>query len=260
MTARLAFIACLALAVPTAWAKLVTRNVDYVSDGVTMQGYLAYDTEKVGKTAPLVLVVHDWDGLNEYERMRARMIAELGYVAFAVDVYGRGVRPVGPEACRAEAVKYYADYALFRQRLRAGLEAARALEHVDATRVAAIGYCFGGAGALELARSGADVRGVVSFHGSLLTPSPAKKDQVRAEILVLHGGADPHVPAAHVTAFRREMEAAGARYQVVEYAGAKHSFTVKDSEKSGAQGVGYDENADRLSWRAMRSFLLRLFR
>jgi dienelactone hydrolase len=232
-------------------AAIVTHTVEYSHDGVMLEGYLAYDDSR-SDLRPGILVVHQWKGLSENERMRARMLAELGYVAFAADVYGQGVRPETTEAAGREAGKYYGDRQLWRARLAAALAQLKADPHVDAAHVAAIGYCFGGGGVLELARSGARVNGVVSFHGSLDTPDPADARNITAKVLVCHGASDDYVTHDKVLAFLDEMDAAGVDYQFNVYHGAEHGFTQ--------QGPAYQADADRRSWRDMQNFFDEIFR
>ena len=234
-------------------AEIVTRAVDYSHDGVALEGYLAYD-DAIPGSRPGVLVVHQWMGLSDNERMRADMLAKLGYVAFAVDVYGKGVRPANRDEAAQQAGKYYGDRALFRARIASGLDVLKKQQGVDPKRLAAIGYCFGGGGALELARSGADLDGVVSFHGSLDTPNPEDAKSIRAKLLVCHGAVDPYVKPEAVHGFLEEMEAAHVDYQMVYYAGAVHAFTQKEAGNDPSAGAAYDANADRRSWRLMRDF------
>ncbi|MBZ0270320.1 dienelactone hydrolase family protein [bacterium] len=250
-----ALVLCLAAA---ASAKVVTRTVEYAHDGATLEGFLAYDDAATGKR-PGVLVVHQWMGLTDNERMRARMLAELGYVAFAADVYGKGVRPANREEAAAQAGRYYGDRALWRARVAAGLGVLKGQEFVDTSRVAAIGYCFGGGAVLELARSGADIAGVVSFHGSLDTPDPADANNIRAKLLVCHGSVDPYVKPEAVAGFLNEMEAAHVDYQLIRYAGAVHAFTQKGAGDDPSQGAAYNANADRRSWRHMKDFFAEIF-
>jgi dienelactone hydrolase len=242
----------------TANAGLVTRTHEYTRDGVLLGGYMIYD-DAVKGPRPGVLIVHQWMGLTENERMRAEMLARMGYVAYAVDVYGKRVRPASPAEAGTAAGKYYRDRDLFRRRIAAGLARMRQSPLVDPERVAAIGYCFGGSGVLELARSGAELAGVVSFHGRLDTPNPADAKNIRAKVLVCHGAADPHVPPEQVRAFIDEMEAAKVDYQLIAYGGAVHAFTQKDAGSDPATGVAYNADADRRSWQAMQAFFAEIF-
>jgi dienelactone hydrolase len=191
--------------------------------------------------------------------MRADMLAGLGYVALAADVYGQGIRPANVKEASEQATIYYSDRELFRARLQAGLDELKRHPQVDPDRVAVIGYCFGGAAALELARSGADIAGAVSFHGNLDTPLPAAAGDIRGKVLVCHGAIDPYVPAEQVQAFVDEMEAAGVDYQLIMYAGAVHAFTQKGAGDDPSQGAAYQAAADRRSWRHMQDFFAELF-
>lgn len=248
----------LVLGASAAGAGVKNKTVTYESDGVTFEGYLAWDDANQGKR-PGILVVHQWMGLTDNERMRADMLAELGYVAFALDVYGKGVRPQNMQEAQEQATKYYGDRALFRSRLAAGLAELNRQPLVDTGSVAAIGYCFGGGGVLELARTGADLTGVVSFHGSLDTPMPAGPGDIRARLLVCHGAVDPNVKPEAVHAFLEEMESAGVDYQLIMYSGAVHAFTQKGAGDDPSKGAAYNEAADRRSWIAMRDFFDEIF-
>jgi len=244
--------------VATTEAGIGNEIVTYEHDGVVLEGYLAWDDEIEGKR-PGVLVVHQWMGVSDNERMRADMLAELGYVAFALDIYGQGVRPQNRQEASQEAGKYYGDRELFRARLTAGLAELKRHPLVDGGRVAAIGYCFGGGGVLELARTGAELAGVVSFHGSLDTPLPAAKGDIKAKVLVCHGAVDPYVKPEAVHGILEEMEAAGVDYQLIMYAGAVHAFTQKGAGDDPSQGTAYNAAADRRSWRAMQDFFAEIF-
>ena len=178
----------------------------------------------------------------------------MGYVAFAIDMYGKGIRPKTPQEAAAQAGIYKQDRALMRARALAGLEVLRSNPLCDPKRVAAIGYCFGGTVVLEIARSGADVAGVVSFHGGLDTPTPADAKNIRCKVLVLHGGDDPHVPRKDVDAFEDEMRAAGVDWQLVVYGGAVHSFTNPAAGNDKSKGAAYNAEADSRSWEAMKAF------
>jgi dienelactone hydrolase len=246
------------MAMMPARGEVVEKAVEYSAGGVVCEGFHAYDDEVSGKR-PGVLIVHQWTGLTDYEKMRARMLVALGYNVFALDIYGKGVRPPGPPASAQEAGKYKGDRGLYRERLRAGLEVLLKDERTDAGRLAAIGYCFGGTGVLELARSGAKVAGVVSFHGGLDSPTPEDGKNIQGEVLVLHGDADPFVPAADVAAFEKEMQAAEVSYHLVRYPGVVHAFTQKMAGDDPSKGAAYDAKADAASWEEMKAFFGRLF-
>lgn len=240
-------------------AALKKQVVEYQIDGKPYEGYLVYDDARTGPR-PGVLVVHQWMGLTDYEKMRADMLAEMGYVAFALDVYGKGIRPTNTIEAGEQAGKFYGDRALFRTRLAAGLEQLTKREMVDRARVAAIGYCFGGGGVLELARSGAEIAGVVSFHGSLSTPTPEDANNIKARVLVCHGALDPHVNREAVNGFFDEMNAAGVNYQFIAYSGAVHAFTQKAAGDDPSKGAAYNADADRHSWQHMKDFFAEIFK
>ena len=228
------------------------------SNGVTnFLGYLA--RPDTGENVPGVLVVHAAPGLGDHAKLQAERLAGLGYAALAVDLYGNGEIGVGFEAAVALLRSLQADPAVHRQRLRHGLETLAGLPDVDAERLAAIGYCSGGMGVLELARSGAPVAGVVSFHGLLETPMEAAPGAIESQILVCAGSADPMVPPTQIQAFAEEMSRAKADWQIITYGGAGHAFTDRAVDDLGLPGFGYDERADRRSWLAMRAFLAEIF-
>jgi dienelactone hydrolase len=247
------------LAAVSARAELVEKTVTYQHGDTTLEGFHVYDDSK-SEPRPAVLVIHQWTGLSDYEKRRSRQLAEMGYNVFAADIYGKGVRPQPPESGK-EAGKYKGDRKLFRARLMAALEVLKADERTDPARVAAIGYCFGGTGVLEMARAGADIAGVVSFHGGLGAADgmAAQEGGIKAKVLVLHGAVDPYVPRDEVAAFEDEMTAARADWQLVSYGGAVHSFTHKEAGDDPSKGAAYDEKADRRSWQAMKSFFAEIF-
>ncbi|HUI08132.1 MAG TPA: dienelactone hydrolase family protein [Verrucomicrobiae bacterium] len=243
----------------SAQAALHTEPVEYKHGGTTCQGYLAYDTAVKGKR-PGVLVLPEWWGLNDYAKRRAGMLAQLGYVAFAADMYGDGFNTTSPDEAGKHAAEFRTNRALMRERVTAALDVLRKQKLCDPKRIAAIGYCFGGTCVLELARSGADIAGVVSFHGGLSTPNPADAKNIKCKVLVCHGANDTFESPDEVTAFQKEMREANVDWQMNVYGGAVHSFTNPDSGKFGIPGVGYNERADKRSWEAMRAFFAEIFR
>lgn len=239
-------------------SEIISSDVEYKIGDVTLQGYISYDNSNQNKR-PGILIVHQWKGLSDYEKMRARQLAELGYVALAVDVYGKDVRPSTPEEAGQQAGKFYGDVNLYRERLIAGLNELKMQPLVDVNNIAAIGYCFGGSGVLELARSGADIKGVISFHGGLKTTNPEDAKNIKCRVLVQHGAIDTYVPDADVTAFKREMEDAKVDYVLTEYSGAVHSFTMESAGSDISKGSAYNEKADKRSWEAMKIFFGEIF-
>ena len=234
-------------------AAMHTESVEYRHGDTVLEGYLAYDDAQKGPR-PGVLVVHEWWGLNDYTKMRTEQLAGLGYIAFALDMYGKGVRAKTPQEAGALAGRYKEDRQLMRARAQAGLDVLKNNKLTDPKRVAAIGYCFGGTTVLELARSGADLAGVVSFHGGLGTPSPEDAKNIKGKVLVLHGADDPMAPAQEVAAFQDEMRKANVDWQMGFYGGAVHSFTNPKSGSDPSKGVAYNEKADKRSWEAMKVF------
>ena len=239
-------------------AALRTESVEYRDGEQVLEGYFAWDESKAGRR-PGVLVVHDWTGINDHTRAVTERLAKLGYAALAVDVYGKGMRPSAPTDAGAEAGKYKQNRALFRQRLLAGQRALLAQRQVDKERTAAIGYCFGGTGVLELARTGADLDGVVTFHGGLDSPTPADGQNIKAKVLILHGADDPYVPQKDIDAFLTELRSAKVDWQMIGYGGAVHAFTNPASGDDPSTGAAYNAAADRRSWLAMQQFLTEIF-
>jgi dienelactone hydrolase len=235
-------------------AAIVSRAVEYQDGDTTLEGYIAYDDSKTD-ARPGILVVHQWKGLTSYEKKRCEMLAQLGYVAFAADVYGKGVRPATTAEAGQLAGQYKGDPALLRRRVRLALDQLKSAKPCDPAKTVAIGYCFGGGAVLELARSGADIAGVVSFHGALATKAPAEAKAIHAKVLALHGADDPFVGAEEVAAFQKEMRDSGCDWQFVAYGGAVHSFTLWDAGSDNSKGAAYNETADKRSWQAMRDFL-----
>ncbi|WP_428267813.1 dienelactone hydrolase family protein [Haliangium sp.] len=240
---------------------IVGEEVTYEAGGVSMKGYLAYDRERAGKR-PGVLVVHEWWGHNDYARQRARMLADLGYTALAVDMYGDGKQADHPETAMKFSAEVYKNQPQAKARFEAALALLKQHETVNPEQTAAIGYCFGGAVVLHMARMGVDLDGVVSFHGNLATQNPAEPGQVQAKVLVCHGGADAFVKPEQVSAFEQEMQAADVDYEVKVYEGATHSFTSPEATAYGERfelPLVYDEAGDRQSWSDMQAFFDQIF-
>ncbi|KAF0220870.1 MAG: dienelactone [Geobacteraceae bacterium] len=242
-----------ALMAASAQAAIRTQKVEYRHGDATLQGYLAYDDAVTGKR-PGVLVAPEWWGLNDYAKGRAEQLARLGYVVFATDMYGKGKTTTDPKEAGQLAGLFRNDRKLMRARAAAGLDILRNRPQVDTTRIAAIGYCFGGTVVLEMARSGADLKGVVSFHGGLATSNPADARNIKGKVLVLHGADDTFESPAEIAAFQDEMRQAKVDWQMNYYGGAVHSFTNPAAGRVGIKGVAYNEAADRRSWQAMRDF------
>ncbi len=240
-------------------ADIQTRELEYQQGETPLQGFIAWDAAVPGKR-PGVLVVHEWWGHNPHARNQARRLAEAGYVGFALDMYGEGKLATHPEEAQAFAMEATQDPSVAMARFNAALDQLKSDPHVDPERIAAIGYCFGGAVVLTMARAGVDLDAVASFHGAMPTSPPVDSGVVKARVLVLTGAADALVPAEQVAVFRDEMEAAGARIEVISYPGAKHSFTNPDADAMGMEALAYDAEADQQSWAAMLAMFDEVFR
>lgn len=250
-------LSCLSLLPATLMAAVESKEVSYHADGVTLKGYLAWNTVVAG-ARPGVLVVHEWWGHNEFARQRARMLAELGYTALAVDMYGDGRTASHPQEAGAFASAVAKNAPLARARFLAAETLLRQQPGVDGARIGALGYCFGGSMALNMARQGADLKLVISYHGGLSTPTPAQPGQVRARVVSFTGDADPMIPAAQVDAFRQEMVHAGADVTIVVYPGVLHSFTNPEADALARRfglPLAYDAAADAASWAQSRRIL-----
>ncbi|SEH07135.1 dienelactone hydrolase family protein [Candidatus Venteria ishoeyi] len=242
-------------------AEIKGEAVAYQSDGVTLKGYLAYDDSITGKR-PGVLVVHEWWGHNEYARKRARMLAELGYTALAIDMYGDGKTADHPDNAKAFMMEVLNNIEAGRARFMAAKTALETHSSVNKDKLAAVGYCFGGGTALAMMRMGVELDGVASFHGSLGTDISVEKGTIATRVAVFTGGKDPMIPAKQVKAFEAEMKEAEIDYQLVVYPEAKHSFTNPDADKFGKKfkmPLAYDENADKDSWQKLQVFLKDIF-
>ena len=229
------------------------REMEYLIDGARFKGFMALPKAK-GKV-PGVMVIHEWWGHNEYARMRARQLAELGYAAFALDMYGDGKTANEPTAAQhlmMEAV----NSGQIQARFDGAMQILKSEARVIPNKIGAIGYCFGGNVVLSMARAGEPLNAVVSFHGSLPAPANLKKDSIKAKILVLHGGEDAFVPSEAIEAFKKEMTAANANYKFIVYPGAKHGFTDPDNSERGELHhlpIAYNKQADLESWKEMKA-------
>jgi dienelactone hydrolase len=242
-----------------AQAQLHRETIDYKQDTTTLEGYLVYD-QAIQGTRPGVIIIHEWNGLGDYVKMRADSLAKLGYIAFGIDIYGKGVRPTTPDSMGKTAGIYRSNRPLMRARAQAGLDEFLKNKMVDPKRIAVIGYCFGGGVALELARSGANIAGVVSFHGNLDTPTPQDAKNIKCRVLAMHGGNDPFVTRDAVNAFWDEMTKAGVDWQLIVYDEAVHGFTNPANGNDPSKGLAYDEKADHRSWEEMRRFFNDIFK
>ena len=230
-----------------------TRTIDYAHAGAALEGYFAYDGRRA-QPLPGVLIAHAWGGRDEFVCAKARKLAELGYAALALDMYGKGVLGSGPEENGKLMQPFMADRALLQGRMLAALDALRAQPEVDGKRAAAFGFCFGGLCVLDLARTGADLRGVASFHGLFVPPGNTAGRQVKAKVLVLHGFDDPMAPPEQMVALGRELTEAGADWQIHAYGNTVHAFTNPVANDR-SFGTVYDETADRRSWQSLKEFL-----
>ncbi|KAB2879254.1 dienelactone hydrolase family protein [bacterium] len=250
------FISCQPKKTDTSKTKIASEEVTYSADSVNMKGYVAWDASKQGKR-PGVLVVHEWWGHNPYARHRAEMLAELGYVALAVDMYGDGKVADHPKDAGMFAGEVMKRGPGATARFMKAMEILKSNPHVDGSNIAAIGYCFGGSTVLNMARQGLDLKAVVSFHGGLSTGTPAKKGEVKAKLLVCNGGADKFVPQTDINAFKKEMDDVGVTYTFKSYEGALHGFTNPAADslaKKFDMAIAYNAAADSASWADMKVF------
>lgn len=240
------------------FAKIKIEKVEYRNSGETLEGAIFFDEAKIQKNRqlPAIIVVHDWLGVGDYVMMRAQQLAELGYVAFVADIYGKGVRPKDEKEGLELTTKLYSgDRKAMRSRAYAAYEFLRVKPYVNSRKISAIGYCFGGTVALELARIGLPLAGVVSFHAGLSAVSPEDARRINTRLLILHGALDPIVPAGEVVTFQKELNDAGKNYEFVTYSGAVHAFTIKSAGDDPKKGAAYNQQADRRSFETMKDFL-----
>ncbi|NWF88387.1 MAG: dienelactone hydrolase family protein [Ignavibacteriaceae bacterium] len=241
---------------------VVTKEVSYSADGTTLKGFLAYD-ESQKDVRPGVLVVHEWWGHNAYARKRAKMLAELGYVALAVDMYGDGKQAGHPDDAGKFAMAVMQNMSSAKARFNAGLNFLKDQPQTDKSKIGAIGYCFGGGIVLRMAVGGEDLKGVVSFHGSLPTDSVENPKQVKAKLLICNGEADGFVPSEQIDAFKKAMTDAGINYKFINYHAAIHAFTNPDADSLGKKfnlAIAYNKKADEESWKDMKLFLTEIFK
>ncbi|MGR9114546.1 MAG: dienelactone hydrolase family protein [Gammaproteobacteria bacterium] len=236
---------------------IVSNTVGYLDDDVMLEAFFAYDDAVEGRR-PAVLVSHAWGGRDEFVAEKAKKLAELGYVGFALDIYGKGIRGTNPEENAKLMQPFMDDRSLLQKRMQAALYAVKLLPWVDDKKIAAIGFCFGGLCVLDLARTGADLRGVISFHGLLGAPDNIENSRINAKILVLHGHDDPLVPVEQVIALEQELSAAGVDWQLHAYGHTVHAFTNPVANDPDF-GTVYNAVADRRSWNSMVGFLSEIF-
>jgi dienelactone hydrolase len=255
---RASWAPLLMLAVLPLHAAVQSKTIEYKDGDTLLKGQLYWDDRYEDKR-PGVLVVHEWWGLNAYSKLRARMLAETGYVAFALDMYGDHRVTEHANEAKGWMEQVTANLPAWQQRARQGLEQLKAQPQVDPERIAAIGYCFGGATVMQMAYAGIDLKGVVSFHGPLPPATPEQQQHIKARILVEHGDADSFVPPERLVAFKEALNAAGADWEMDIYGGARHSFTVPEAERKGIDNLKYDAEADHRSWQRLLGFLDELF-
>ena len=249
---RVLIAAAAVLAAGTAEAAVVTKVVEYEYDGAKLKGYLAYDDAATGKR-PGVLVVHEWWGLDDYARTRAKQLAEMGYVAFAADMYGEGKTVNHPDDARKMATTVRENLKTWRGRAEAGLKQLAGQPNVDPTKLAAIGYCFGGSTCLQLAYSGADLKAVATFHAALPTPTAEEAKAVKPRMYVAHGADDAFIPEKAIADFKAALDAAKVKYTFESFPGVVHSFTVPGADAHMIKGMKYDRAADEKSWKEMKA-------
>lgn len=241
-----------------AQAKIIIKKVEYSSEGKKFEGLLAYESSLSKGKRPGVVVFHNWMGITEETESKITELAKLGLVAFAGDIHGKDIRPKNIKEAGELATLYKNDRNLLRERVNLALAELKKISTVDSHKLFASGYCFGGTAALELGRSGADLLGIVSFHGGLSNPTPLDAKNIKAEVLVYHGGIDPYVTAEEVATFKKEMDEAKVTYQFTSFSKTVHSFTEKAAGNDITKGAAYNALADARSWQGMKNFFAEL--
>jgi dienelactone hydrolase len=236
------------------FAAIKTEKITYNAGVDKMVGLIAYDDAQT-TPRPGILVVHDWMGLGTFTEEKAKQLAAQGYVAFAVDIYGEGIRPKNTQEAGEMATHYKNNRSLLRAHIGAAFDKFSTLKNVDAHHIVVMGYCFGGTAALELARSGAPLVGTATFHGGLSNPTPRDAKNIKGKVLVMHGADDPFVPPLEVTAFKKEMNDAHVDMQFIAYPGAVHAFAIPSAGNDNSKGAAYNAQADKKSWQAFEDFL-----
>ena len=240
-------------------AATIAQAVEYSNNGKNFEGLWVSESKSKQKR-PLIVLVHNWMGVTEETKKQAMRFSDLGYAVFVADIYGKGIRPKDAKEAGDQAGLYKSDRALFRKNLNLALHTALARKWIDSSRVAVVGYCFGGTGALELARSGANLRAAISFHGGLDSPTPADGKAIKGKVLALHGADDPYVPAKNIQEFESEMTENSISYKLIQYPGAVHSFTDVGAGTDNSKGAAYNEAADRQSFADAKVFLAEVFK
>ncbi len=248
------FLILLSLLSLSSFAKTKAETVFYKEADTELEGFIAYP-EKLTKKTPVVILVHEWTGLGDYVKGRAQELANLGYIAFGVDIYGKGIRPATPEEAGKVAGSYKSNRALLRARTQAALDYLKTVKMADTDRVVAVGYCFGGTTVLEMARAGQNIVGAVSFHGGLNADNLTDAKNIKGQVLVLHGAVDPYVKPEEVATFEKEMNDNNVDWRLIKYANAVHSFTNKAAGNDNSKGAAYNELADKRSMVDFKSFL-----
>lgn len=242
----------------TAHSQVKGEAVQYKDGDTVLEGYIVYDAKLAAKR-PGIVMIPDWLGVRDLAKKRADDLAKLGYTVLLADMYGKDVRPKDAKEASDLVGKYKADRPLMRRRTAAALKELLKNKTVNPDKVAAMGYCFGGTAALEMGRNGDKLKGIVTFHGGLGTPTPADGKNIKGRVLVLHGADDPFVPAAELAGFEKEMNDGKVDWEMIKYSGAVHSFTIADAGNDNSKGAAYNEKADKRSWEAMKQFLKEIF-